>query len=359
MAAAASGGHRADAGDREGDPGGRFRLPAAAIHHDRGRRHRPLPADRLLERPRLGDRHRLPDRRGAFRLRRLHRNERRSPGQRPHRGGGQARRRPGAPRGVLGGLGDRPARRRPGPARRRRLLRDSHRVVRRDCARGHGASDRARVRRLVDLRIRPSRRRDLHEGSRRRRRSRRQGRGGHPGGRSAQPGRNRGQRRRQRRRLRRDGSRPVRDLCGHARCRDVPRRSAVPGDGNRRVPARDRRCGDPGLGGRDVLRARRTARLDHGGALQGCRRGHRALRPPVHSGHGRIRQRSLPVLEPLRLHPDRPRRHLPARCDHRVLHGDALGSGEGHLARLADRACDEHHRRPRDRDAGDGPRRCS
>ena len=73
---------------------------------------------------------------------------------------------------------------------------------------------RARVRRLAHLRLRPSRRRHLHEGRRRRRRPRRQDRGGHPRGRSAQPGRDRGQRRRQRRRLRGHGGRPLRDVRG-------------------------------------------------------------------------------------------------------------------------------------------------
>ena len=83
--------------------------------------------------------------------------------------------------------------------------------------------DRPRLRRLADLRLRPSRRRHLHEGRRRRRRPRRQDRGRHPGGRPAQPGRDRRQRRRQRRRLRRHGRRPVRDVRGHGRRRDAAR----------------------------------------------------------------------------------------------------------------------------------------
>ena len=76
---------------------------------------------------------------------------------------------------------------------------------------------RARLRRLADLDLRPSRRRHLHQGRRRRRRPRRQGRSRHSRGRSAQPGDHRRQRRRQRRRLRRHGGRPVRDLCGDGR----------------------------------------------------------------------------------------------------------------------------------------------
>jgi Na+/H+-translocating membrane pyrophosphatase len=55
---------------------------------------------------------------------------------------------------------------------------------------------RALVRRLADLDLRPSRRRHLHQGRRRRRRPGRQGRGRHPGRRSAQPGHDRRQRRR-------------------------------------------------------------------------------------------------------------------------------------------------------------------
>ena len=48
----------------------------------------------------------------------------------------------------------------------------------------HRRAGRARLRRLADLDLRPSRRRHLHQGRRRRRRPRRQGRGRHPGGRS-------------------------------------------------------------------------------------------------------------------------------------------------------------------------------
>ena len=40
----------------------------------------------------------------------------------------------------------------------------------------------------------------------------------------------------------------------------------------------------------------------------------------------------------------RARRHVPAGRDHGVLHGDALEPGEVDLARVADRARDEHHR---------------
>ena len=85
------------------------------------------------------------------------------------------------------------------------------------------ALDRARLRRLADLDLRPSRRRHLHQGRRRRRRPGRQGRGRHPRGRSPQPGGDRRQCRRQCRRLRRHGRRPVRDLCRHRRRHDGAR----------------------------------------------------------------------------------------------------------------------------------------
>ncbi len=51
---------------------------------------------------------------------------------------------------------------------------------------------------------------------------------------------------------------------------------------------------------------------------------------------------------------DRPRRHLPARRDHRVLHRHPLGPGEEDREGLGDRPRDEHHRRPRRRHAGNG-----
>jgi hypothetical protein len=89
-----------------------------------------------------------------------------------------------------------------GPMRPRPQCRDRHR-----------RAGRARLRRLADLDLRPSRRRHLHQGRRRRRRPGRQGRGRHPRGRSPQPRHHRRQRRRQCRRLRRHGRRPVRDLC--------------------------------------------------------------------------------------------------------------------------------------------------
>ena len=47
---------------------------------------------------------------------------------------------------------------------------------------GDRRPDRARVRWFADLRVRAARRRDLHKGGRRRRRSRGEDRGGHPGG---------------------------------------------------------------------------------------------------------------------------------------------------------------------------------
>ena len=106
--------------------------------------------------------------------------------------------------------------RRPRAARRHALFRLSRRLAEICAGRPHRdrRAGRARLRRLADLDLRPSRRRHLHQGRRRGRRPRRQGRGRHPGGRSAQSRHHRRQRRRQCRRLRRHGGRPVRDLCG-------------------------------------------------------------------------------------------------------------------------------------------------
>ena len=187
------------------------------------RRDRPVPAARLLQQARLGDGRRLPDRRRALVGRRLHRHERRRALERAHRGGGALGSLAGAQRRVPRGLGHRPPRRRPRPARRRRLLLGAHRLARPHAALGDQGPARPRVRRLAHLGLRATRRRHLHEGRRRRRRPRRQARGGHPRGRSAQPGRDRGQRRRQRRRLRRHGGRPVRDVCGDRGRRDAAR----------------------------------------------------------------------------------------------------------------------------------------
>ena len=83
----------------------------------------------------------------------------------------------GAQRRVPRRLGHRPARRRPRPARRRRLLLGPHRLARQLARLGDRRPHRARLRRLADLGLRPSRRRHLHEGRRRRRRPRREDRG--------------------------------------------------------------------------------------------------------------------------------------------------------------------------------------
>ena len=183
----------------------------------------PFLAARLLQPARLGHGRRLPDRRRALLRRRLHRHERRRALERAHRGGRARGPLAGAQRRVPRRLGHGPPRRRPRPARRRRLLLGAHRLARSHAALGDQGPARPRLRRLAHLRLRAARRRHLHEGRRRRRRPRRQDRGGHPRGRSAQPGRDRRQRRRQRRRLRRHGGRPVRDVCGHRGRRDAPR----------------------------------------------------------------------------------------------------------------------------------------
>ncbi len=151
-------------------------------------------------------------RRIALRPDRLYRHERLGACQRAHRRSGEGWPQRRAERRLQGRRHHRHAGGRPWSARRRRLLRRAHPGA----GRKHGASD-ARpggpgLRRLADLHLRPTRRRHLHQGRRRRRRPGGQGRSRHPRGRPAQPGGDRRQRRRQRRRLRRHGRRPVRDL---------------------------------------------------------------------------------------------------------------------------------------------------
>ena len=227
---------------------------------------------------------------------------------------------------------------------------------------GRRRPHRARLRRLADLRLRPSRRRHLHEGRRRRRRPRRQDRGRHPRGRPAQPGRDRRQRRRQRRRLRRHGRRPVRDVRRHGGRRDAARHR-LPEQQPLAVPARARRHLDPRLDHRHLLRARRQGReRDHQRALHERPRRDRAVGDRVHPGHEGVRRRPVLVLAALRLGARRARDHVPARRDHRVLHREPLEPGQEDRRGVHDRACDEHHRRPRqghggDRAAGDRDRR--
>ena len=205
------------------------------------RRVRPLPHARLRRR-------RLPV--GPHRL---HRHDAGHPRQRAHGRCGQAQL---AARRPQGGLPHRRHRRhvhgRPGPARRHRDHRDlpEHEL---------GDPRRLRLRWLAPRPVPPGRRRHLHQGRRRRRRPRRQGRGGHPRGRPPQPGHHRRQRGRQRGRLRRHGLGPVRELRGHPRRLDHPRRVRLhrhrrqPGP-RPRVPAgRPRRR----RGGLDLRRLRR------------------------------------------------------------------------------------------------------
>ena len=174
---------------------------------------------------------------------------------------------------------------RPRPARRRRSTSSSSpaasglQPTSRDGGRRAGG---ARLRRLADLDLRPSRRRHLHQGRRRRRRPGRQGRGRHPRGRPAQPRHHRRQRRRQCRRLRRHGRRPVRDLCGdrgrhHGAGRDLFRRPAGRGRPDalsarhRRASASSPRSSAPSSCGSA------PEPVDHGRALQGLDRHRRAL----------------------------------------------------------------------------------
>ena len=174
-------------------PAGRARLPEPPVHHDRRRRRgRVRRADLRAEHRR---RVRLRDRRHPLRLGGLHRHERVRARQRARRRGRPRGGLPGAHRRLPRRRDHRPARGRPRPDGGSRLLRPAHRGLQRNSEDGRRCADRARLRGLADLDLRPSRRRHLHEGGRRRRRPRGQGRGRHPRGRSPQPRDDRRQRR--------------------------------------------------------------------------------------------------------------------------------------------------------------------
>ena len=100
-------------------------------------------------------------------------------------------------------------------------------------------------------------------------------------------------------------------------------------------------------------RVGQRAERDHQRALPERPRRERALGARVHPGDDGLRRRRLQLLGAVRRGADRARGHVPARRDHRVLHGHALAAGEGDRARVADGARDEHHRRARRRHAGD------
>ena len=154
MAAAAAGRQRADAGDRPRCPGGRRGVPTPPVHDDRGRRPRAVPRDRPLRRARLGDGDRLRDRRRAVGRGGLHRHERRRPLERPPPRQPSVCGRP--QRRLPRRLGHGPARRRPRPARRRRLLRVPHEHPRQQPGVGDRRPDRPGVRRFADLGLRPA-----------------------------------------------------------------------------------------------------------------------------------------------------------------------------------------------------------
>ena len=124
------------------------------------------------------------------------------------------------------------------------------------------------------------------------------------------------------------GGRPVRDVRGH-RGRGDAARHGVPVGRAVALPARAGRHLDPRVGDRHVLRVGRARReRDHQRALQERHRRDHAVGDRVHPGHARVRRRPLLVLAALRARPDRPRGDVPARRDHRVLHGLALAPGE-------------------------------
>ena len=263
--------HAAHAGDRRRHSGRRASLSRPPIHHDRHCRRRHLLHPGLSARHSAGDR--LRHRRGAVGRGRLYRHEclgprqcqdRASRDQEPGRG-----LEPRLPRRRH----HRPAGRRPRSARRLGLFPHPHvlRRVQPRLARRGRCAGRARLRRLADLHLRPSRRRHLHQGRRCRRRYGRQGRGRHSRGRPAQPRHHRRQCRRQCRRLRRHGGRSVRDLCGdhgghHGAGLDLfrRRRSRHADDA---LSARHRRHLRHHLDHRHLFRAARQEPVDHGRAL--------------------------------------------------------------------------------------------
>ena len=234
----------------------------------------------------------------------LHRHEPVGARELPGRRGGPRRHPAGARRRLQGRIGHRPAGRRPGAARRRRLLRRPRaaRLLRQG---GRGRADRTRLRRLPDLGLRATGRRHLHQGRRRRRRPRRQDRGRHPRGRSAQPRGDRRQRGRQRRRLRRHGGRPVRDLRGHRRRGDAARRPHLHG----RVRPRGRDL--PARAGR-----RRDHRLDRRSALGSHPHGQRRA-GPLRRARGLGVALRGGLLPDHRLAHERPASPRPGRCGRR------------------------------------------
>ena len=126
------------------------------------------------------------------------------------------------------------------------------------------------------------------------------------------------------------------------------------GDEPLALSARARRHLDHRVDRRDVLHARRQrSERDHQRALSQRARRDGALGHGLHSRDAGLRRRRLQLLEPVRLRAHRPCGDLPARRDHRVLHGHALASGQGDRARVADGPRDEHHLRARRRHAGD------
>ena len=202
---------------------GARRLPQSPVPDDRhrgGRAH----GGSGVHPGRLGGR-RLRDRRRGLSGRGLHRHERLGAGQCARGRGGPRRRSARAVGRLPQRRGHRPAGGRPGADRRRRLLRHPDLVLGPGAQGGDRRSDRPRLRRFADLRVRPPGRRHLHQGRRRGRRPGGQDRGRHPRGRPAQPGGDRRQRGRQRRRLRRHGRRPVRDLRRHRGRRDAAGRA--------------------------------------------------------------------------------------------------------------------------------------
>ena len=171
-------------------------LPESPVPHDCDRRRRARDHHRGGAAARAVDRDRLRARCGAVRPGRLRRHERLGALQCPHRAGGHAGPEPGAQHRLPRRRHHRPAGGRTRTDRRGRLLLGSDEDAR-QCqhARSAAPHDWFCFRRILDLDLRPTRRRHLHEGGRRRRRPRRQGRSRYSGRRPAQPGGDRRQRR--------------------------------------------------------------------------------------------------------------------------------------------------------------------
>ena len=161
--AGALAGQRADAEHLAGCPRRRPRLPESSVPDDCRRRRRDLRGVDLHPEHRCGLW--LCDRRDPVRLCRLHRHERLGARQFPCRRGRPWRHLARAEGRLPGWRDHGHARCRARPVRACRLLRPAHSGVQRLPEDGRGRAHRPRLRRFLDLRVRSTRRRHLHEGA--------------------------------------------------------------------------------------------------------------------------------------------------------------------------------------------------